>query len=321
MFAAYAATTDPAEPLSALRVGDIAPPPAPDGWVGVTVKAATLNRHDLWSLAGVGLAADSCPMILGCDAAGIDDDGNEVIVHSVIGDPEAGGGDETLDPRRTLLSEKYPGALAERVWVPTRNLVAKPASLSFPEAACLPTAYLTAFRMLTTRGRLPSDGSVLIQGATGGVSTAAILIAHALGARVYVTSRSEAGRESASELGATAVETGARLPERVDVVIESVGAATIEHSLKCAKPGGRIVVCGSTSGHMATVDLRRLFFLQLELVGSTMGTIEELRRLTQMVAMSEVRPLIDSTFSLADAADAFARLDSGDIFGKIVVEP
>lgn len=304
-----------------LEVGQRPEPEPDDGHVVVEVKAAALNRHDLWSLSGVGLNQDQCPMILGCDAAGVDPEGNEVIVHSVIADPAAGGGDETLDPRRSLLSEKHPGTLAERVAVPRRNLEPKPQHLSFEEAACLPTAYLTAFRMLTTKGRLPEDGAVLVQGAGGGVSTASVLLARALGARVYVTSREETRRKRAEELGAVAVAPNARLPERVDVVIESVGAATMDHSMKCVKPGGRVVVCGATAGHQPEVDLRRLFFLQLELVGSTMGTREELTALTQLCQRAGLRPIVDSEYPLADAAAAFARLAGGEAFGKIIVKP
>ncbi|HZE40955.1 MAG TPA: alcohol dehydrogenase catalytic domain-containing protein, partial [Stackebrandtia sp.] len=193
MLSVFATTTDPESPLSALSVSQRPEPEPAEGWTVVDVRAATLNHHDLWSLAGVGLSAEQCPMILGCDAAGVDADGNEVIVHSVIADPAAGG-DETLDPKRSLLSERFDGTLAQRVAVPRRNLIPKPASLSFARAACLPTAYLTAYRMLTTRGRLPDDGAVLVQGAGGGMSTAAILLARALGARVYATSRDAARR-------------------------------------------------------------------------------------------------------------------------------
>ena len=321
MLAAYASKVDVADPLSALTVGEKPDPEPSADWVTVEVKAASLNRHDLWALSGVGLTEADCPMILGCDAAGVDPDGNEVIVHAVIGDPTAGGGDETLDPKRSLLSERYPGTLAERVMVPRDNLIAKPASLGFAQAACLPTAFLTAYRMLTTRGRLPVDGAVLVQGAGGGVATAATLLAVAMGARVYVTSRDASRRDRAAALGATAVEPGARLPERVDVVIESVGEATIDHSLKCAKPGGRIVLCGTTAGHLAEVDLRRVFFLQLELIGSTMGTRGELSSLVEFCAEAGVEPIVDSVFPLSRTGDAMARLASGEAFGKIVVEP
>jgi len=320
MRAVYASSINPDEPLAGLVVGDQPDPTPPaDDWVVVDVRASALNHHDLWSLRGVGLKAEQLPMILGCDAAGTDPDGNEVVVHAVIGDSAAGGGDETRDPKRTLLSEKYPGTLADKVTVPRRNLVPKPAGLDWADAACLPTAWLTAYRMLTSKGRLPQGGSVLVQGGGGGVATAAVLIGLALGARVYVTSRDEAKRERLAAMGATAVENGARLPERVDVVIETVGAATFDHSLKCAKPGGRIVVSGATAGHLPQVDLRRVFALQLEILGSSMGTRDELRDLLALCAEKDLRPVVDSVYPFPDARAAFEHLATGDIFGKIVL--
>jgi NADPH:quinone reductase-like Zn-dependent oxidoreductase len=319
MRAAYASAFDADDPLSGLTVGDRPEPELPDqGWTTVEVRASALNHHDLWSLRGVGLTAEQLPMILGCDAAGVDDRGNQVIVHAVIGEPV--NGDETLDPRRSLLSEKHPGTLAERVAVPRRNLVPKPAELGFPDAACLPTAWLTAYRMLTTRGRLPEGGAVLVQGAGGGVASAAVVLAVALGARVYATSRHAWKRERVAVLGATPVEPGARLPERVDVVVETVGAPTIDHSVKSTKPGGRIVVAGATGGHLATVDLRRVFFLQLQLLGSTMGTRDELEALLGLVVDRGIRPVVDATYGFGQVRDAFGRLASGDVFGKVVVD-
>ena len=163
--------------------------------VGVTVevRAAALNHHDLWSLRGVGLPTDRLPMILGCDAAGVDPDGNEALVHAVIGS-DGWSGDETLDPKRTLLSELHQGALAERVVVPRRNLVPKPPELSFEQAACLPTAWLTAYRMLFTRGGLTPGQTVLVQGSSGGVATALIKLASSSGIRVWTTGRTEEKR-------------------------------------------------------------------------------------------------------------------------------
>jgi len=317
--AAYAVAIDPQLPLSGLQVGAIEEPAQPaDDWLRVEVRASALNHHDLWSLRGVGLAASQLPMILGCDAAGIGSDGSEVIVHAVIGDPS--GGDETLDPKRSLLSEVYPGTLADVVWVPARNLVPKPESMTFVEAACLPTAWLTAYKMLVSKGKVQSGNAVLVQGAGGGVATAAVVLAQELGARVYATSRSEAKREQIAALGATAVEPGARLPERVDVVIETVGTPTIEHSLKSTAPGGRIVICGSTGGHLAEIDLRRVFFLQLELLGSTMGIRDELAAVAALMASRGIKPVIDSVYPFGQAAHAFARLASGDAFGKIVLD-
>jgi NADPH:quinone reductase-like Zn-dependent oxidoreductase len=319
MRAVYAESINPDDPLAGLVVGEQPEPDAPEGWVRVQVRASALNHHDLWSLRGVGLSTAQLPMILGCDATGVDSDGNEVIVHAVLGDPAAGGGDETLDPKRHLPSEQQPGLMSDVVAVPRRNLVPKPAGMSWEAAACLPTAWLTAYRMLTTRGRLPEGGAVLVQGAGGGVATAAVVLAAALGARVYATSRDAAKRDRVAGLGATALEPGARLPERVDVVIETVGAATIDHSIKSTRPGGRIVTSGSTSGHLATVDLRRIFFLQQELVGSTMGTRDELVAMIDLMTTRKIDPIIDQVYGFGQARAAFERLARGDGFGKIVL--
>ncbi|MFC4112563.1 zinc-binding dehydrogenase [Nonomuraea zeae] len=315
MFAVTATQTDPDNPLAGLTLGEHPEPKAPDGWTTVSVRAAALNHHDLWTLKGVGIRQDRLPIVLGCDAAGVDEDGNEVIVHSVIGT----GPDETLDPKRTLLSETYDGTFAERVAVPRRNLVPKPASLSFEHAACLPTAWLTAYRMLFDKAGLEPGSTVLVQGAGGGVATALIALGRAGGYRVWATSRSEEKRERARELGADQVfEPGARLPERVDAVLETVGQATWDHSLKSLKPGGRIVVCGATSGAVPPADLNRVFFLQLSVVGSTMGTRDQLQRLAVFLEQTGLRPVVDRTLPLSEAREGFAAMAEGEIFGKIV---
>lgn len=307
-------------PLDGLEVGDRPEPEDRPGWVRVHLRAAALNHHDLWSLKGVGLAPDRLPMILGCDGAGVLDDGTEVVVHAVIGDPEAGGGDETMDPRRTLLSELHPGTLAEQVLVPERNVVPKPAAMSWEDAAAVPTAWLTAYRMLTTRSGLDGPGTVLIQGAGGGVTSAAIVLAKALGHTVMCTSRDPAKRDRAIEAGADlAVEPGTRLPQKVDVVIETVGAATWEHSLRALRPGGRIVVSGATSGANPPADLNRVFFLQLSVVGSTMGTRDELVELLDLLQRNGISPLLSDVRPMSDARASFELLERGDLFGKLVL--
>jgi NADPH:quinone reductase-like Zn-dependent oxidoreductase len=317
LFAVTAARFDAEDPLAGLELGERPDPDVPDGWAAVTVKAASLNHHDLWSLRGVGLREDQLPMILGCDAAGIDEDGNEVIVHAVVSDPKWRG-DETLDPQRSLLSERYPGTFADKVAVPRSNLVPKPAELSFEEAACLPTAWLTAYRMLFTRGKAVPGSTVLVQGAGGGVATAAITLGSAAGARVWATSRSEEKRARALELGADAVfEAGARLPERVDLVIETVGAATWSHSLKSLKPGGSVVVAGATTGAAPPAELTRVFFLQLSVIGSTMGTRDELERLARFCVDRDIRPRIHQTMRLREARAGFDAMASGDVLGKV----
>ena len=324
MVAIVVVRPSPSDPLAALEVRDTAPTPTPappSDWVPVTVRAAALNHHDVWSLRGVGLAADRMPMVLGCDAAGVDPDGNEVVVHAVLSDP-SWSGEETLDPKRSLLSELYPGTFADTVLVPRRNLVPKPAELSFEEAACLPTAWLTAYRMLFPQSGLQPGQTVLVQGAGGGVSTALILLGAAAGLRVWVTSRHEHKRENAVQLGAAAAfESGARLPERVDAVMETVGEATWAHSLRSLRPGGTVVVSGATSGAAPSAELQRVFFLQLRVLGSTMGTRDELDRLIRFCATTGVRPLIDSVLPMADAADAVERMVEGDVQGKLVLVP
>ncbi len=319
MFAVTAARIDADDPIKALELGERPEPEAGPGWTTVTVRAAALNHHDLWTLRGVGISADRLPIILGCDAAGVDEDGNEVIVHSVIGDPAAAGGDETLDPRRSLLSERYDGTFAQRVAVPRRNLVPKPAALSFTDAACLPTAYLTAYHMLFDRAGLEPGSTVLVQGAGGGVATALILLGRAAGFRVWATSRSGDKRDRALELGADQVfPAGGRLPERVDAVMETVGEATWAHSLRALRPGGRIVVSGATSGAMPSADLNRVFFLQLSVIGCTMGTRDQLARLARFCEQTGVRPQIDRVLPLERAEDGFAAMAAGDLFGKVV---
>lgn len=321
MLAAFASRIDPDDPLAALEVGEVPDPDVPEGWALVEVRAASLNHHDVWSLKGIGLSAERLPMVLGCDAAGVDAEGNEVIVHALVGDPDWRG-DEALDPKRTILSEVHPGTLAEKIAVPRHNLVPKPAALSFEQAACLPTAWLTAYRMLFTRSDLQPGQTVLIQGAAGGVASAGISLARAAGLRVWVTSRDEGKRAFAEELGAhQAFESGARLPDRVDAVIETVGEATWAHSLRALRPGGRIVVAGATTGFQPPADLSRIFFRQLEVVGSTMGTRDELRQLVQLLESTGLRPRIGSTLPLAETADGLAAMIAGDVFGKIVIRP
>jgi NADPH:quinone reductase-like Zn-dependent oxidoreductase len=319
MFAVTAARIDADDPLAGLELGERPDPSPPDGWTTVTVRAAALNHHDVWTLRGVGISPDRLPIVVGCDAAGVDEDGNDVIVHAVIGDPAVAGGDETLDPRRSLLSERFDGTFAQRVAVPRRNLVPMPSALSYTEAACLPTAYLTAYRMLFTRSGLQPGATILVQGAGGGVATALIVIGRAAGFRVWATSRDEEKRRRALELGADQVfPSGARLPGRVDAVMESVGEATWAHSLRALKPGGRIVVCGATSGAVPPADLNRVFFLQLSVVGSTMGTRDELERLATFLEQTGVRPKIDRVMPLEQARDGFAAMIAGDLFGKVV---
>ncbi|MGZ4641275.1 MAG: zinc-binding dehydrogenase [Blastococcus sp.] len=282
MLAVFVSTPAPKDPLSVLEVGERPVPEAPEGWTTVTVKAVSLNHHDLFSLQGIGLPQERMPMILGTDAAGLDEDGNEVVV-------------------------------------PRRNLLPKPADLSFAEAACLPTAWLTAYRMLFVKSGLRPGQTVLVQGASGGVATALIVLGRAAGYRVWVTGRSEEKRAAALALGAEqAFESGARLPERVDGVMETVGEATWSHSIKSLKPGGVLVTSGATTGFNPGAELNRVFFTQLSVIGSTMGTRSELESLIQLCSVTGIRPQIDVELPLSQARDGFERMLEGRTAGKIV---
>ncbi|WP_409328984.1 zinc-binding dehydrogenase [Trujillonella humicola] len=319
MLAAFVSTPSPEDPLSVLEIGDRPEPQAPEGWTTVQVKAVSLNHHDLFSLRGVGLPQERMPMILGTDAAGLDEDGNEVVVHGVVVGTPGWTGDETLDPKRTLFSELHQGTMAERVVVPRRNVLPKPAELSFAEAACLPTAWLTAYRMLFVKSGLRPGQTVLVQGASGGVATALVVLGRAAGLRVWVTGRSEDKRAAALALGADqAFESGARLPERVDGVMETVGEATWSHSVKSLKPGGVIVTSGATTGFNPGAELNRVFFTQLSVIGSTMGTRDELADLVSLCRTSGIRPQIDVELPLTEAREGFARMLEGRTNGKIV---
>ena len=318
MFAVYGSRPAAEAPLDSLTVGERPEPDVPPGWVAVTVAAASLNMHDIWTLRGVGIKPEQFPMILGCDGAGTLADGTEVVLHSVIGDP-GWSGDETLDPKRTLLTERHQGTMADTVVVPARNAVPKPAGLSAAQASVMGTAWLTAYRMLFVKSGLRPGQTMLVQGASGGVSTALVQLGRAAGMRVWVTGRTEAKRALAEELGAhAAFPSGERLPGRVDAVFETVGDATWSHSMRALKPGGVIVVSGATSGPNPGADLQRLFFLQLRVVGSTMGTRDELADLLAFVSNAGIVPAIGLELPMEQAADGFRAMLDGETAGKIV---
>ncbi|MGO4614913.1 zinc-binding dehydrogenase [Nocardia sp. 2YAB30] len=323
MLAVAALTADADDPLHCLHVGEWAVPAVEDDdWTTVSVVAAALNHHDLWTLRGAGPAKQRLPIVLGSDAAGIDEDGNEVIVYPVIGDPAAGHGDETLDPDGSVLSEVFDGTLAERLVVPRRNLVPKPKSMSFEQAACLPSAWLTAYRMLFERVSLTRGDIVLVQGAGGGVSTALVVLGSAAGYRMWVTSRAEQRRRAAEKLGAEAAfESGARLPQRVDAVMETVGAATWAHSVRSVRDGGHIVVSGATSGAFPPAELTHIYYRQVSIVGSTLGTRDQLSELSHFCTAHGITPVIDHVLPLVRAREGLEALAAGSVFGKIVVTP
>lgn len=318
MFAVYASEPNPEDPLASLRVGERPDPEIADGWVPVAVRAASLNMHDLFTLRGVGIKPERFPMILGCDGAGTLPDGTEVVIHSVIPSP-GWVGDETLDPNRTLLTEKHQGTFADTVVVPERNVLPKPESLSWTEAATLGVAWLTAYRMLFVRSGLRPGQRMLVQGASGGVATALVQLGRAAGIQVWVTGRSESKRELAEQLGGHGTfESGARLPERVDAVFETVGRATWAHSMKSLKPGGVVVCSGATSGDADAAQLQRLFFLQLRVIGSTMGSRDEFVNLLSFLELTGVRPQVGLELPMDAADQGFRAMLDGETAGKIV---
>ncbi len=344
MLAAYATRVGGEEPLANLEVGARPRPEPTAGWALLRTGAVSLNHHDLWTLKGVGAPPASLPRILGCDVAGWVEAygpgtpealplGSPAVAHAVItcGSCESClGPDETSCRHFAMLSEgPYEGTLAEYCLVPATNLFAIPAGLSAPEAACLPTAYLTAYRMLFTKARIRPGATVLIQGAGGGLATAAQALALAAGLRVLVSSRSEEKRQRALVRGAHQVMAPGREAvsavmaltggEGVDAVIESVGEPTWATSLRALRRGGAVVVAGATGGAEPPADLRRVFWRQLQILGSTMGTRAEFRALLRFTEAAGIHPAIDQIVPLTEAESAFAKLESGSAIGKLVI--
>jgi NADPH:quinone reductase-like Zn-dependent oxidoreductase len=322
MRAAVAVRIDSNNPLSALEVTDTWPAPV-RGYNQATIRlaATTVNMHDLWTLRGVGVRPESFPRILGCDIVGWDAEGNEVMVTGAFGDPDEGGGDETLDPRRSLVSEDLPGSFGELTVVPRRNVIPKPPWLSFHQAACINVSWASAYRLLFTRGKAQPGERILIQGAGGGVSTAAISMARAAGLQVVVTSRSPEKLRRALELGShEAVPSGERLATKVDLVVDTVGAATWSHSLRSVRPGGRIVTAGATTGSDIPLDLPRIFYPQVSIIGSTSASRADVLRMLRFMEAAHLRPVIDSVYPLERIREAFERMQAPDLFGNVVVD-
>lgn len=314
---AYAAHAAPDAPLSALVVGNRPSPAVPAGWVEVNVRASSLNMHDLWTLRGVGIDSGAFPMILGSDAAGTLADGSEVIVYPLVAE-EGWTPDDAIE-REHLLTEVQQGTFAETVVVPRQNVVPKPPSMTWQDAACLGTAWLTAYGMIFVSAGLRPGQSMLVQGATGGVASALIQLGRAAGMVVHATGRDHPRRDFAMQIGAhEAYEPGARLPARVDAVFETVGAATWAHSLRCVRPGGVVVCAGATTGGDVSAELTRVFFRRLRVIGAAMGTRRNLRELATFLDITGLRPRIGLELPLAHARVGFQAMDEGRTWGKVV---
>jgi NADPH:quinone reductase-like Zn-dependent oxidoreductase len=311
------------------RFGTIEPPPVGAGEVAVRPMASALNHMDLWLTRG--RPRPSLPHVPGCDVAGVVAEvgtgvttwavGDEVVVNPAVATVEAivaHGDDAPLGRGFQILGEQRWGGHAELVVVPERNIVARPAGRGWEECAAYPLATLTAWRMLK-RARLTAGERCLIVGIGGGVSTAALHLAVRMGAEVHVTSREEEKRRAALDLGAaSAHDSNEDWPVRAEVVVESVGPATWERSVRALVPGGRLVVCGGTSGQTVELDLPRLFFKQIEVIGSTMGGYGEFAEVTRLVEQG-LPVSVDSTVGLDEYPAALARLESGAQLGKLVL--
>ncbi|MGC4932237.1 zinc-binding dehydrogenase [Gordonia sp. DT30] len=310
------------DPARAVALGSAPVADAPTDWATVRMRAATLNASDLATMAGHGFDAAGLPTILGSDGAGIDADGNDVIIYPILTDPKRLVEDPMLDPGLQMLSQGIDGTFAETVRVPAANLVPKPAGLSWEAAACLGTAWLTAYRAVFTRAQLRPGETVVVYGAGGGVATAATVLARAGGARVWVVARSPArGARAVDELDADAAYTlDESLPGEVDAVIDCVGGATVAHAIRWLRPGGRLILVGAAAGAAPVIDMPRVFTRSLSILGSAMGSPAELVRLAALCVRPDVRVPIDSVFRLVDIHAAFERARSGQAFGKVVLD-
>jgi NADPH:quinone reductase-like Zn-dependent oxidoreductase len=327
-----------------VAIGDRPMPVRRPGEAVVRIRAAGLNRVDLYMRdSGAGIT-HALPQIMGLDGAGevveVDADerrlkvGDAVVIHPGIGCGRCEfclAGEHVLCTSMKFLGEHRDGTLAEFVCVPVENVFSKPTSLDWVEAAALSTAPLTAWRMVFGKAALKSHETVLIFGIGGAVSASALLLAKMIGARAFVTSRDPEKLAWAKTLGADVGIDGAREPiakrvmeltggRGVDVVIENVGEAVWGEALKSLVRGGRIVTCGATSGDMPPADLRRLFIRQLQIFGSTHGSFEEFRALLTVCERGLFRPSIDRRFALGDVHAALDRLEAGRQFGKIAID-
>jgi NADPH:quinone reductase-like Zn-dependent oxidoreductase len=311
--------------------------PLQEGHVAVAVKTAGLNHLDLWMAHGQQRIDP--PRVIAADGAGVVEEsadprwkpGDEVVIMPTVSDGTCEycqAGQEVFCPQFGILGEHTDGTACQRLQVPGRMVYAKPAKLTWEEAAAFPLTFLTAYRMLTTRARLQPGETLLVVGAGAGVGVAAIRIGKYLGATVYATSRAAAKQKRALEIGADeafATEglsgavrelTGKR---GVDVIFDSVGAATVDEDLKAVRMGGRIVTCGSTSGPKVTILWPRLFFRHADILGSTMGNASEFESVLEMLGQG-VRPVVDSVYPLAEVEAALAHLDAAEQFGKVILK-
>jgi NADPH:quinone reductase-like Zn-dependent oxidoreductase len=320
MFAVYATHAAPDDPLSALKIGELAGPDVPEGWVRVRVSHASLNRHDVFTLRGMSGHPEGItyPIILGNDAAGTLEDGTAVIIYPVMGS-EDWRGDETLDPRWHIPSEFIHGTFADYAVVPQRNAIPLPKDLSPLHASVLGTAWLTAYRALFTKSGLRAGETVLVQGATGGMATALIQLGQAAGFEVWVTSRSKEGQARARALGAhRSFPSNKALPRKVRAVIDNVGSDSWAHSIFSLARGGTLVTVGGTTGFEVTLNLLPVFADQLTITGSIMGTRQDMEDMACLIARAGIEPEIGVILPMERAEEGFRAMWEGRTHGKTV---
>jgi NADPH:quinone reductase-like Zn-dependent oxidoreductase len=320
MFAIYAEKADKDNPLSALRVGQMPEPEIREGWVRVKISHASLNRHDIFTLQGLNGQSEPIryPMILGNDGAGTLDDGTEVGIYPVMGSVDWRG-DEMLDPTWHVFSELVPGTMAEFVAVPKRNAVPIPSGLSREHAATLGTAWLVAYRAIFRKSNLRPGQTMLVQGASGGMSTALIQLGRAAGYEVWATARDDASREVGIRTGAHRVfMVNEKLPEPVHAVFDNVGPATWEHSMGSVARGGTVVSMGITTGPEVNMALLPIFVNELTIAGAVMGTREDFLQLMKFVQVAGIKPEIGRTLPMQKAEEGFREMWEGTIRGKTV---
>jgi NADPH:quinone reductase-like Zn-dependent oxidoreductase len=320
MFAIYAARPNPDDPLASLMLGEQPEPEVADGWLRVKITHASLNRHDLFTLRGITAQPEpiAFPMILGNDGAGTLDDGTPVVIYPVMGSDEWRD-DETLDPHWHIFSERVPGTLADYVAVPTRNAIPLPDGLSALDASVLGTAWLTAYRALFTKSNLKPGETLLVQGSSGGMSTALIQLGRAAGFEVWATSRNAKGRELAEKIGAhRTFDANERLPRKVQAIVDNIGPASWEHSMGSVARGGTIVITGLTTGPDVRLSLLPMLGDQITVCGSIMGTLHDMKHMISFIVGAGIKPEIGQVLPMEHAKEAFRAMWEGETHGKTV---
>jgi NADPH:quinone reductase-like Zn-dependent oxidoreductase len=330
--------------LENARLTDVPHPEPGPGQIAVRVRAVGLNRLDLWTASGtLGLELE-WPHILGADASGEVDElgpgvrapapGTKVIINPALSCGECEfcrAGEQSICTRFRMMGEHSSGTLAERIVVPAANVFPMPDHLSFAQAAALGTTFITAYRMLFRRGRFVPGEWVLVTGIGGGLALSLFQLARPTAGRLFVTSSSRAKIDRALKLGAddgidyTTEDVGRAVrnltyKRGVDLVVDSASGSTSESLLRALRKGGRLVVAGATAGGKGEIDFRRVFWNQLEIIGSTMGSVRDVSDMLRLVSGGKLEPIIDRTYALEDGVAALQYLDSGEQFGKVVVE-